>query len=99
MSTDKYIDINNNSENESDSDLEYESDNKPFIEEITSRICKLGRAKDFHQYIGPAYLCESCKRYGCETCLSSDGWEARVRDQVFLCFFCLMMEQRRLDIG
>ena len=41
-----------------------------------------------HEYIGPAYRCKDCGRWGCGACMMDDAWQKRMVDQVFLCYQC-----------
>lgn len=48
------------------------------------------------------YKCEHCLRYVCKDCLMYDTkeqWEARCRDNIFLCYSCYRSYQRCMDIG
>lgn len=64
----------------------------------TLRNCYLkGKEDEKHEYTGKAYRCEACRKWGCRDCLESDEWEARMKDDTFLCHRCFTVNQKFMD--
>lgn len=68
--------------------------------QIRERTCE---GKD-HSYTGRAYECEDCNKLKCKQCLLPESldppgaWEARLQDNVFLCWECYRNDQRRQEL-
>ena len=79
----------------SSQDSSYEEEEAGDLNETKDRVCQFRQ----HAYRGPAYTCEDCNLLGCRDCLQDDGWEERVRDQIFLCYPCYQRFQNRMWMG
>jgi hypothetical protein len=106
VSNDTVIQVNVESSEEivsESDDEEIMSDDEELIEE-KNRICKFevlwaDRDSKNHPFVGRAYKCEHCMLTGCRSCLMTDYWEERCKDNVFLCRTCLRFQQIIADIG
>ena len=101
-------DFQEDSEESSDySDYEQSSDSSEDDESLLEekeRTCEFqqlygDKARQDHSFVGRAYRCEECCCTGCYDCLWPDGWETRLRDNIFMCYPCYRRNQMIMDIG